>query len=220
MKLGKASNRISSDIGCLNTEDMPAALISTKGFHCKVWQSAMIIAQHQGKITLDFVVKKYRNPCFFEEIAVFNKDYHRLKAALGEMIPATLFVATLVDGVESVIALAETVYPWFNIANPAIEEDAVPLLQKLAKARNQLACFVSAADQWYAEEGKVIDLYGLDNLVLDKNREIKFVDSFSVFFHEDLLHILDETDDMLKERIEISLQRKNYLKYLLDQSKS
>jgi hypothetical protein len=217
MRLGKSSNRISSDIGCLDTEEMPAALISTKGFHCKVWQSAMVVAHNSHKKMLDFVVKKYRNPCPFQEIAIFNKDYRLLKTTLGDMIPYTVYVATMVDGMESVIALSETVYPWFNLANPATEEEAIPLLKKLPKARDELTQFVAAANQWYAQDSKVIDLYGLDNLVLDRNRDIRFIDSFSVFFHEDLLYMVDEVDDMLEERIKISLKRKSYLEYLLEE---
>jgi hypothetical protein len=217
MKLGKSSNRISSDIGCLNTDEMPAALISTKGFHCKVWQSAMVVAQNSHKKTLDFVVKKYRNPCPFQEVVILNKDYQLLKTTLGDIIPSTLFVATIVDGMESVIALAETVYPWFNLANPGTEEEAIPLLKKLPRARGQLAKFVAAANHWYAQDSKVIDLYGLDNLVLDRNREIRFIDSFSVFFHEDLLYMVEQVDDLLEERIKISLKRKNYLEYLLEE---
>lgn len=175
----------------------------------------MIVAQNSHKKTLDFVVKKYRTPCSFQEVAIFNKDYDLLKTTLGAMIPSTLYVATMVDGMESVIALAETVYPWFNLANPATEEEAIPLLKTLPKARGELADFVAAANRWYAQDSKVIDLYGLDNLVLDRNREIRFIDSFSVFFHEDLLFMVDEVDEMLEERINISLKRKSYLEYLL-----
>jgi hypothetical protein len=212
-------NKISGEIGCLNTKAMPVTLISTTGFHCKVWQSTTIVVQNGKSATFDFVIKKYRGPCSLKEIEVLNREHSTLKAKLEEMVPSTLFVATLIDGMESVIAIAETVYSWFNIANPALEEDTIPLLKMLPKARYQLEQFLAASKEWYEGENKVIDLYGLDNLVLDKIREIKYIDSFSVFFYEDLLYLLDETDEMLEERIKISLKRKDYLEYILQECK-
>jgi hypothetical protein len=212
-------NKISGEIGCLHTEVMPVTLISTTGFHCKVWQSTAVVVQNGKSATFDFVIKKYRGPCSIKEVEVLNREYWTLKAKLEEMIPSTIFVATLIDGTESVIAIAETVYSWFNIANPALEEDTIPLLKMLPKARYQLERFLESTQEWYESENKVIDLYGLDNLVLDKNREIKYIDSFSVFFYEDLLYLIDEADEMLQERINISLKRKDYLEYILRECK-
>jgi hypothetical protein len=64
----------------------------------------------------------------------------------------------------------------------------------------------------------MIDLFGLDNLVMDINREIVFLDSFFVFFFEDLFHLIDcsHQDDGLKEKVKISLKRLDYLERLLE----
>jgi hypothetical protein len=208
------------DIACLNTHQIPAMLISTTGFHCKVWQSTMLLIHEWGTKTIDYVIKKYNDPCPLKEVEILNRDYREIKARLGEIIPTALFVATRVDGMEGVIAIAETVYPWFNIANPANEEEAIPLLGKLPKAQDQLELFLTAAREWHRQNNaKVIDLYGLDNLILDRNSRIKYIDSFSVFFYEDLLYLCNEIDEELQERINISLKRRDYLEYLLHQSR-
>ncbi|MCB1831070.1 MAG: hypothetical protein KDI35_13455, partial [Gammaproteobacteria bacterium] len=78
---------------------------------------------------------------------------------------------------------------------------------------------VAAAKQWREQEGKVIDLWGIDNLVLDKDRQIRYLDSFEVFFYEDMLHIMDNAGRELEEKITISLQRLDYLDYLVQQNK-
>ncbi|MCW8920759.1 MAG: hypothetical protein OQK68_04705, partial [Sedimenticola sp.] len=62
---------------------------------------------------------------------------------------------------------------------------------------------------------KVIDLYGLDNLVLDKNKDVRYLDSFEVFFHEDMLYIIDDPCDDLREKINVSLRRLEYLEDML-----
>ena len=47
---------------------------------------------------------------------------------------------------------------------------------------------------------------------MDNQRQIRFVDSFYVFFFEDMLHLLGgEKDDALEEKIEVSLKRIAYL---------
>ncbi len=208
------------DIACLNTHQIPAILISTTGFHCKVWQSTMLLVHDGGTKTIDYVIKKCNDPCSLREIEILNRDYREIKARLGEIIPTAIFVSTRVDGREGAIAIAETVYPWFNLANPANEEEAIPLLGKLPKARDQLELFLTAAREWYTQNnGKIIDLYGIDNLILDRNSRIKYIDSFSVFFYEDLLYLCDEVDAELQERINISLKRRDYLEYLLDESR-
>ena len=80
------------------------------------------------------------------------------------------------------------------------------------KARAQLSRFVSAAKRWRADDnGRLIDQFGIDNLVMDINREIRFIDSFYVFFFEDMLHVLSAPDPDLEERIAISLERLEYL---------
>ena len=66
-----------------------------------------------------------------------------------------------------------------------------------------------------AEEGRVLDLYGRENLVLDRDRNVRYLDSFGVFFYADLQHAVAGIDDEYQERIDISLRRLDYLQSLL-----
>ncbi|MCP3867887.1 MAG: hypothetical protein GY703_07290 [Gammaproteobacteria bacterium] len=150
----------------------------------------------------------------------YHRDYLRLKNALSDMVPSALFIRTTVDGDPNLLVLARAFTPWFNIANPANEEEALPLLGKLKKARKQLKLFISVAKEWRKKESKVIDLFGIDNLIMDKSHQIRYLDSFGVFFHEDLLHLIDGVDMELREKIDLSRQRLEYLEYLLKKSRS
>lgn len=202
------------DVACLNAGRRNLELKSIVGHHCDVWQ--MSVRRGRGRKPYDVVVKKYRGTCSFRQVQVLDRDYRRLKASLEDIVPNTIFVPVQVRAGVTVIAISRAVVPWFNIANPINESDAVPLLRKLPKARNQLMRFCHAARKWIHEKhGKIIDLYGLDNLVLDTSREIRYLDSFHVFFYADMAHFLDEGDDQLGRRMEISVSRFEYLEYLL-----
>lgn len=214
------SDKISGQIACLDTDNMLATLISTKGYHCEVWRSIGNIVTSEGRIPLDFVIKKFRRPCSIKEIELYHKQYRLLKSKLDDLIPDALFVITTIDDEISVVVIAETTLPWFNIANPVNQREAIPMLRSLPRAQSQLTRFIDAAREWReSDDCRIIDIYGLDNLVLDKNREIKYLDSFSVFFHEDLLYLTDEVDQGLKEKIDLSLQRLEYLEYVLQESR-
>ena len=215
--MNKENDRISSDIQCLNVRKLPATLISNRGAHCIVWQTGGY--KRHRKYHLDFVIKRHRLSCSDGDVRLYYRDYLRLKERLQDMIPTAVFVRTLVDGEPNLMVLARTYTPWFNIANPANEEEALPLLGKLKKARTQLKMFVSAAREWRKRESKVIDLFGIDNLVLDKSHQIRYLDSFGVFFHEDVLHLINDVDPDLEEKINLSRQRLEYLEYLLKKSR-
>ena len=141
-----------------------------------------------------------------------------MKERLQDIIPETLYVRSTVDGRENVIVITNAYIPWFNLANPALESEVLPLLDKLVKAKEQLHRFVETANDWVKSD-KIIDLYGLDNLVLDRNHEVKYLDSFEVFFYRDILHLIDGTDEELEYKIELSMKRLDYLGYLVDQLK-
>ncbi len=213
------NDRITGDITCIDKERSPTTLIATNGYHCLVWRSAVTLMHKNEKVPVDFVIKKPREPISLRETQILNKDYQTLRAALGDIVPEAVFVATLVDGQEDMIVIAETINAWFNIANPVNEVDAVPLLRKLPTAQRKLERFLRNAHRWHEQDGKIIDLYGLDNLVLDTNREVKYMDSFRVFFYEDLLYICDEEDNDLREKIELSLQRRDYLEFILTEAR-
>ncbi len=212
-----ADDRIVSRVGCLDTERLVATLIPATGYHCEVWKSVGTIVHHRRRQLLEMIIKLHYQPCSFQEIRLYALQYRKLRQVLGEIVPQAEFVATEVNGQPSVIVIAEAVSPWFNLANPANEEEAIELLRRNPRARDQLDRFLSAARHWYDAEGRrVIDLYGLDNLVLDKRtHEVRYIDSFEVFFNEDLLDLLPDPDDALRERITLSLRRLDYLNYVL-----
>jgi hypothetical protein len=220
---GKEIDRLLADIACLDRKQLRASLISTTGSHCEVWRSSRRYVcegeQESGTVYIEFVIKWPLAHYSEAEARLLARHYRLLKETLDEVIPETLFVVTRVNGAPSVIVLAKAINVWFNIANPQNEEEAVRLLCANPKSRIQLARFVRAAKAWRTSDNpRMIDLFGLDNLVMDNNRQIVFLDSFFVFFFEDMFHLIDNTekDQGLKEKIEISHKRLTYLQHLLD----
>ena len=135
------------------------------------------------------------------------------------MIPDALFFVTKIHGRPNLCVMARAVNVWFNIANPRNQEEAVELLREHRGARRQLAQFLAVAHEWRnGDDARLIDLYGLDNLVMDVDRNIRYLDSFFVFFFEDMLELADDPDDNLGHRIEISLERLAYLQAILDEA--
>ncbi|RLA37073.1 MAG: hypothetical protein DRR03_03015 [Gammaproteobacteria bacterium] len=217
--MSRDTDRIPQEIACLETQRMPAVLMSLTGYHCEVWQTRGRLVRDGQQIGLDLIIKCHKDPCTLAEVQLLNADYRRLRERLGEIVPRATFVATRIDGALNVVVLAEVVRPWFNIANPNNEADAVPLLRRLTVARRQLATFVDAARAWHeAPEMRVIDLWGIDNLVLDRDQRVRYIDSFRVFFYADMLHLIADPGEDLEERIELSLRRLEYLEHLLQEA--
>ncbi|MBT8429613.1 MAG: hypothetical protein KJN79_06835 [Gammaproteobacteria bacterium] len=215
---GREDDRPALDVACLNPKCRRAALVSTAGNHFQVWRGTH---KHEdaldGESYTEFVIKypldRYRDA----DTRILANQYQELRAKLGAMVPEALFVFSRIDNEPNLFIVARAVNVWFNIANPQNREEAVGLLREYPLARAQLVQFVLQAAKW--REGpnpRVIDLYGLDNLVMDNQRQIRFVDSFYVFFFEDMLHLLGgEPDYDLQEKIEVSLQRLAYLEQIL-----
>lgn len=213
---GKEVDRISGSIACMDTSGVPATLVSTVGSHCEVWQCIGRILHVEGTVPMNFVVKKYRYPCAAQEIKVFQREYWSLRSRMPDIVPSTLYIRTRIDGRHGVVVLAETYTPWFDVANPANEAEVVPLFRRLTKAQDQLRRFVEAAKAWRAEpESRLIDLCGVENLVLDKSYALRYLDSFGVFFYPDVMHMIDEVDERLKMRIETASARIDYLDHLV-----
>jgi hypothetical protein len=218
-RLEQGSSRLPVEIACFDTVNMPATLISTTGYHCDVWRIIRRRAVGPQSAVIDFVVKRHLQPCTLREIEIMQRDYELLSGALGDMVPKAWFVATRVSGALNCVVIAEPVTPWFNLANPAYEEEGIELLRRHRKAQDQLRRFLAAARTWdELGDGRVIDLWGLDNLVLDVDRRVRYIDSFRVFFHTDMLHILDEADEDLEERIRVSRERRAFLQHILSLS--
>ena len=216
MARGKEMDRIPARVACIDAERLPLTLVSDAGFHCDVWRSAGMIVRDGRREPVDFVLKRYREPCPPAYVRVLARDHRRLREALDEIVPPAVFVTTLIDGQSSVIALAQTCLPWFDLANPWNEEEALALLGRHPRARDQLARFVGAAREWAeAGDARVIDLHGEQNLVLDREWRVRYLDSFGVFLFPDVLHTLDEEDEGLRQRIEVSSARLDYLERLL-----
>lgn len=202
------------DIACIDTVYTPATLISTQGSHCDVWRSMGYLYSDGERQEIDFVLKRHLGACSARETAMLHRHYEEIRSELGLIIPHTRFIRTKIEGEESVLALAETISPWVNVANPANESEVIPLLKKMPRPYDQLELFVQFAERQYETHGRVLDLYGIDNLVLDTQQQIRYMDSFYIYFYEDMCDIVD-IDDPLPMRINVSKERLEYLKHIL-----
>ncbi|MBV2122797.1 MAG: hypothetical protein KUF74_15235 [Candidatus Thiodiazotropha sp. (ex Ctena orbiculata)] len=224
---GKETDQMVVDIACLDHSRFRATLISTIGSHCEVWRSSkrhekLVDGEVETSYT-EFVIKWPYTDYSENETKLLARHYRQLKDTLDEIIPDALFVVTKINGRASVLVLAQAINVWFNIANQQNEEEAIKLLCANPKSRIQLSRFVKAAQAWRKSDNpKVIDLFGIDNLVMDTNRDIHFLDSFFVFFFEDTFHLIDgcEEDTELADKVNLSIKRMNYLEKLLEQVKA
>ncbi|HEY5701013.1 MAG TPA: hypothetical protein VIT83_02880 [Gammaproteobacteria bacterium] len=214
--MGKESDRISADIACLGAENIPFTLVSTAGFHCDVWRSMGIIVRDSSRSPVDFVLKVSKRPYRLPEIRVLGEEHRAIQSDLEDIVPKARFVATQVNRKPGVIVLVENCTPWFDLSNPGNEDEALPLIGRRNKARGQLRRFTTSARRWLDDESRIIDLCGTENLVLDRNHEVRYLDSFHVFFYLDTLHVIDEIDDALQFRIEASVKRLEYLERLVE----
>jgi hypothetical protein len=217
---GREEDRPALDIACINPRHRYAALVSTTGNHCQVWRSTLKGVASDSETDDDYVEYVIKYPVdeyAFADARILQRHYEILRDALGDIVPPALFVLSEIDGKPNLFVLARAVNVWFNIANPLNREEAVGLLREYPLAYAELKTFVRQARRW--REGnnpRVIDLFGLDNLVMDNQRRIRYVDSYYVFFFEDLLHMLGgEYDYELAEKIDRSLQRLQYLEEIL-----
>lgn len=208
-------DRIPGEVACLLNEALPATLVSTRGFNCEVWESAGVIVTGGERRSLNFVVKRHRFPCDLRKIRAYRREFRCLRDALGSMVPEAVFIATRVDGDANVVVLAEACSPWFDLAHPGNEDEVRPLMRRMSRVRSQLRRFTRAAREW-AGQGRVVDLFGHQNLVLDRDLNVRYLDSFGVFFYADTLHAVAGEDDLLASRIEVSLTRLAYLESLQD----
>ena len=218
---GKEEDRPALDVACLSPECRQAALVSTTGNHCRVWRSSRKNLDSDGQETYtEFVIKYPLDHYHDGDVRILARQYRMLRDALGEVVPEALFVMSYIDGQPNLFVIARAVNVWFNIANPRNREEAIGLLREYPIARDQLTRFLEQARLWrQGPNPRIIDLYGLDNLVMDNRRQIRFVDSFYVFFFEDMLHLIGgERDYELEEKIAVSLRRLRYLDEILQAS--
>ncbi|MDJ0741627.1 MAG: hypothetical protein QNJ91_18105 [Gammaproteobacteria bacterium] len=213
---GRDEDRPAFDVACINPQTRHAALVSTTGNHCQVWRSTVRQSSLDDSY-VEYVIKFPLDRYGMADARILVKQYRMLRAALGEIVPEALFVISCINGSPNLFVLARAVNVWFNIANPSNREEAIGLLRDHPLARAQLATFVTQARRWREDANpRVIDLFGLDNLVMDNSRCIRYVDSYYVFFFEDLLHMLGgEPDHELEEKINLSLRRLDYLEDIL-----
>ena len=216
---GREDDRPALRVDCISPQCRRAALVSTAGNHCQVWRSAR---KHDDDSEIEatyteFVIKYPIDNYGYADARILAKQYGVLRDALGDIVPKALFFISCIDDQPNLFVLARAVNVWFNIANPQNREEAIGLLRDYPIARAQLERFVGQAHAWrQGPNPKVIDLYGLDNLVMDNQRQIRFVDSYYVFFFEDMLHLLGgEPDYELQDKIQVSLQRLAYLEEVL-----
>ncbi len=213
----KGADFLAQDIACLNPENLNATLVSSLGSHCEVWRSNFK-PRHPGQTELypyvEFVIKYPRKGLSRAEIRILGRHYQRLKESLEDVIPSALFCLTRINGTENICVLAEAVNIWFDLTHPHNRQETIELLRKHPKPRIQLQRFLDTANAW-RDQGRLIDLYGPNNLILDTNRQVRYLDSYFVFFFEDMLLWDNDPDSQLAYQIEYSLQRLDYLNALL-----
>jgi hypothetical protein len=217
---GREINRPALDVACLHHNSHRAALVSTTGNHCWVWRSNQKPADGgpaPDETYLEYVIKYPKERYDDSDARILARQHRELRDRLGEFVPQAIYVVSCIDGQPNLFVIAQAVDIWFNIANPSNREESIGLLSENRVARRQLRTFVDQARAWrQGPNPKVIDLYGLDNLVMDKDHHIRYVDSYYVFFFEDMLHLLGgDRDYELEEKIERSLRRLAYLEEIL-----
>lgn len=224
---GREDDLLGASIEALNPEALRATLISSVGNHCEVWRTSRRAPRDdvsppqtdEASPYTEFVIKYPLIHYNDREIRLLARHYRMLKAWLEEIIPDALFFITHVNGQRNVCVLARAINIWFNLANPQNREEAIPLLSESPKAKIQLENFLQIARKLRdSDSPKLIDLYGLDNLVLDTNREIRYLDSFDVFFYEDMLSLFGGSDPELESKIEITRERLAYLEDILTEA--
>ena len=215
---GYEEDRPALDVACIDASLHYAALVSTTGNHCQVWRSTRKrLGDNDPDAHIEFVIKYPRDSFNVGDARILARHYRVLRKALGDIVPEALFVISEIDGETNLFVLAHAVNIWFNIDNPLNRDEAIGLLRDHPLAWAQLKTFVHAAKRWReGDNARVIDLFGLDNLVMDNQRQIRYIDSFYVFFFEELLHLLGgERDYDLEEKIATSLKRLAYLEEIL-----
>lgn len=218
---GRDEDRPALEIACLHPNSRRASLVSTTGTHCRVWRSALKAPDRTaGEGYVEFVIKYPRDRYQPSDVRLLVKQHRALREALGDIVPEALFVVTQVGGEPNLVVIARAVNIWFNIANPTNREEAIGLLHRYPLARDQLGVFVKQVRRWREQpDPRLVDLYGLDNLVMDNQRRIRYIDSYFVFFFEDMLHLLGgEPDYELEDKIRVSLKRLAYLEEILKAS--
>lgn len=198
-------------VPCLDQSGV-LTLVSEAGFHCDVWQTHLRRKVDEIRVVEDLVVKCHRGPCDRGYVRALRREHERLRNRLSEIVPPAIFVVAEVDGESSTVVVSERCQKWFNLANPGHEADLLPMLDRMPRAKDQLRRFVRAAMEWRDDgDSRIIDLVGEDNLVLTTARELRYIDSFDVFFYPDMLTMFDIQDDDLVRRMEVSLERIDYL---------
>lgn len=199
------------EVACLDSSSF-LSFVSEAGFHCDVWQTQVVRQVHEVRVVHELVVKCHRGPCDRAYVRALCREHTRLRKELAEIVPPAIFVAAEVDGQQSAVVVAESCPRWFNIANPGHEAEVLPMVERTSRTKDQLRRFVRAATRWRdAKNSRVIDLVGEDNLVLTTSRELRYIDSFDVFFYPDMFALFDFQDVELERRMEISLERIKYL---------
>ncbi len=217
--MNREADRLEREVACLNLRDIPFTLVSMLGSHCEVWRSIGRLVTRGDSQPLDFVLKVGKHLCTPREVVVLGKEYRRLRSALGDIVPYSVFVATRINRQPGAIVFAQSCNPWFDLASPTNESEALPLLKHQPRLRRQLGRFTRCARHWLDEQRRIIDLQGPENLVVERNAGVRYLDSFHVFFYLDTLDIVDQVGDDFLFRVQQSIQRLEYLERLLTEAR-
>lgn len=211
----READRLAKRVHCLDLEDVPFTLISKYGFHCDVWRSIGRLITAEGPMSMDFVLKVAKHSCSVREVKVLAREHRLLRRGLEDVIPRTFYVATRIDDKPGVVAYADTCQLWFDLANPTNEVESLALLKRARRTPDQLRRFVKSARRLLDEERKLVDLFGSENLIVDRHYNVRYIDSFHVFFYMETADVIDDVGEQFRYRSDQSIQRLEYLEWLV-----
>ncbi len=192
------------DVPCLD----PNAKYTTnyrEGWHCENFHG--FYHNPEGRLR-HCCLKKGVFPCSFEDIERLNMEHREIREKLGDMVPSAVFVQTMVnnegENEEGVLVIADPIDIKMDIFSESRRDEVISIFKTNEKAKEQAERFLEVSEVWEGG-GKVIDLYGEENLVLLEGGKVAFVDSFDVFLdpqnpdHEEFISISRRNTQTLRD---------------------
>lgn len=188
------SPNLSEEVPCIS----PKAFIrknTRNGSHCENYH-----AYTQGDKTAHTYVKKSFSLISDDDLNRYKKEYDEIKLRLGEIVPNATYIRAKVGQTLGALVLAEPI----KITTDMLSEENKPYILEVLKSnpqtRQQLEDLLDAFDEWLAK-GKVLDLSdnGEENVVLDENQNLHYIDSFDVFLNSRYRSLIESSEQNAKK---------------------
>lgn len=134
-------------------------------------------------------------------IAELQEEYTFLKKHFGTIVPNQAFFN---DPEGSVVVIYSPVLIKSDIFNEHNKEYILETIRKNKSLRDQIRFFIQKYKR-IANEGKILDLFGEENLVISEDNKLHYIDSFIIFARHPMV-------------VEGSNQKIEYLQKILDES--